>query len=358
MAKDEFKEKKKDDEKEDEKKVNPLSILSMLPGIAGDVAKIASSPEKDSLRDMQQGGGVGTAALLGLGSQVGRDLQSAQATGHGATRGLNTAGTAERANAAIANLAPAMGMTAAREQALATEMLRQNRAAQIGSAADLGWKLTGGIGGAIANMVAAKDQGEGEEEEEQQRGGVSGGGEDRTPIERDPALQAVIAARRAAPTAGIMNVDPMTGLDVPPADPYQATIEAGQAGLDHLEQFKESLQNQQYPGASPDATPAQTPEEQAVERERGAEARRDMQRAQTEADKAVVKATSSRGEIFPDAPLGSAMLVPNGAPPSPIANDQLAEYLWNAYRDGDIDAQALNDMIELYDLGSVFGAQQ
>jgi hypothetical protein len=152
----------------------------------------------------------------------------------------------------------------------------------------------------------------------------------------------------AGHTAGIMNVDPMTGLDVPPADPYQATIEAGQAGLDHLEQFKESLQNQQYPGASPDATPAQTPEEQAVEREKGAEARRDMNSAQLEADWAVYKNTLRAMEPAPDAPLGTAKLVPDA--PAPLDDSGIQEWAWNQYRDGEWSLEKVQEVLAVYEL--------
>ena len=330
---------KKEEEKEGAK-ASPFSIISMLPGIAGDIAKIASSPEKKALREMQAGRGAGTAALRGLGSQMAREQISAAATGRGATRGLGLIGASERANQAIANVAPAMGMTAAREQAHATQMLRQNRAAQIASAANLGWKLTGGIGGAIANMVAAKDQlgYQGQEilPEQQDVLGIdreTGLSTTEPEVSQGPGTQQAPGAVEEMAQRG----EVLPGAGVSPLPTREDYLFPGEGEI------------MQQMGATPDAVPAQTPAEEQVERERGAEARREMNRAQMEADKAIIKATSSAIEPAPDAPLGTAVLVPD-QPPAPLDNEGIAEWAWGKYRDGDMDFQQLQEILTTFEL--------
>lgn len=331
-------------DKEEEKdgvKASPFSLLAMLPGIAGDAAKIFASPEKDNLRQMQQGGGVGSRAIAAAQQRASRDQLSAQAVGHGATRGLGILGASDRANDAAEAYMPALGMTAAREQALATDQLRQNKAAQIASASNLGWKLTGGIGGAIANMVAAKDQGE--------QGAEAG----------DPTL------------TGQPGMDQETGLTPGAMSPFElspgadAAVNAGTqenmnafvGAMEGAEQRNpgslmpdNAVPAEQLPGASPDAIPAQTPEEQAVEREKGAEARRDMNSAQLQADWAVYQNTLRAMEPAPDAPLGTARLVSDA--PAPLDDTGIQEWVWGGYRDnpGEWPLSKVHEILDTYQI--------
>jgi hypothetical protein len=322
------------DEEKDGVKQSPWSLLAMLPGIAGDAAKIFSSPEKDSLREMQRGGGVGSRAIAAAQQRASRDQLSAQAVGHGATRGLGILAASDRGNEAMERLMPALGMTAAREQALATDQLRQNRAAQLASAANLGWKLTGGIGGAIANMVAAKDQGE-------------PGQPDEADLTRDPmGLREATAQpdqplgqEQAPGVVGDMSqrgeVLPGAGVSPHPiADEY---LFPGQGAME------------QQMGASPDAAPAQTPEQNQVEKQRGAEERRKMQQAQTQNDLAIIKATSSAIDPAPDAPLGTAVLTPDPAA-APLDDSGIQEWIWGKYRDGDVPLEKVQEILSTYGL--------
>jgi len=145
----------------DEKKGAPLgSLLSMFPSIAGALANIIVSPEKDNLKEMQAGRGVGSRAISAAQQRASRDQLSAQAVGHGATRGLGILGASDRANDAAEAYMPALGMTAAREQALATAQLRNNDQRRLAAGLSLGTALGGGIAGGMAMGQARKDQGE------------------------------------------------------------------------------------------------------------------------------------------------------------------------------------------------------
>jgi len=335
----------KDKEKEGVKQ-SPWSLLAMLPGIAGDAAKIFSSPEEDSLREMQRGGGVGSRAIAAAQQSASRDQLSAQAVGHGATRGLGILAASDRGNEAMERMMPALGMTAAREQALATEQLRQNRAAQIGSAANLGWKLTGGIGGAIANMVAAKDQGEageagadsallGQQGMDRETGLTPGAttpfettGEQTPGMEQAPGAISEMAQRgEILPGAGVS--------PLPVVDDY---LFPGQGEQEALMRDEAGMGSQ-----------TKSPVDSGVDAERGAEQRRKMNKAQLGAAEETYKATSRASEPYPDAPLGTAILSQDPAA-SPLDDAGISEWIWGKYRDGEAELTEVQDVLRMYNL--------
>lgn len=205
----------------DKKKVAPLgAVLSMFPTIAGSLTSIIVDPEKRALKEMQAGRGAGTRAIRAAQEAAGRDIASAQATGQGATRGLGILSAQERSNEAMTRLMTARGITAAREEALATAQLRDNAQRRLQAGLGLGTAVGGGIAGGIALGQARKDQGKGRHGQEEQEQLAAFGGY--------PGASAGYPGQNVAGVGGALP-GPPTGGAVPTAAPVEEAIPAGTA---------------------------------------------------------------------------------------------------------------------------------
>lgn len=219
------------DEEEKDEAVNPLSMLGMLPAVGGALAQIIASPQRANLRQMQQSG-VGSRAIGQLGDRLSRDQLSTAAMGQGATRGLGIAGATERGNQTIASSAPAMGMAAAREQALATQLLMGDDARRLGAGMQLGSALSGAAGAGAAINAARKDQGKG----------------------RFAPDEAAPEEFRAPSAFEMMYQDPATGLmSEPPPGSAADTIQTGNRELRDFQERKRAS------GVVPQGPPVETP---------------------------------------------------------------------------------------------------
>jgi hypothetical protein len=261
-------------------------ILSMLSSVGGMIPSLRKGPQTDELKRIQKGGGAGASLARQTASEAARRV-AGNVQGTDLREGLRAADTIVQRGAAQA------GFIGARESALATQMLRANEFKRRGAFQTLGAGFGQGLAGIGAMLAAAKDQGE----EEQPQGGGGGGEEEDSGI-GDPEARAM----RAAHTARIMNVDPITGLPAPPADPFQATAEAGQAGLDQL-----SSSRQRALPAGPTQEQAGPAQEQGGPEQPGAESQgvqeplsslREATAQKTQAAAEYAASTSTVGEGF------------------------------------------------------------
>jgi hypothetical protein len=314
-------------------------ILSMLTSIGGMIPSLRKGPQTGELKRIQKGGGAGASLARQTASEAARRV-AGNVQGTDLREGLRAAETIVQRGAAQA------GFIGARESALATQMLRANEFKRRGAFQTLGAGIGQGLAGIGGMLAAAKDQGE----EEQPQGGGGGGGEE------EEGREEAVRARRAAHTARIMNVDPITGLPAPPADPFQATAEAGQAGLDQL-----SSSRQRTLPAGPTQEQAGPAQEQGGPEQPGAESEgvqgplsslreATMQKTQAAAEYAASTSTVGEGfiydpywgsiavqltdrELTPDQARG--MLALMGAPPAVI--EVMIENAVNGQRHYDLE---------------------
>jgi hypothetical protein len=309
-------------------------VLSMLASIGGMIPSLRKGPQTDELKRIQKGGGAGAAIARQTASEAARRV-AGNVQGTDLREGLRAAETIVQRGAAQA------GFIGARESALATQMLRANEFKRRGAFQTLGAGFGQGLAGIGAMLAAAKDQGE----EEQPQGGGGGGGEEEDSGIGDPEARAM----RAAHTARIMNVDPITGLPAPPADPFQATAEAGQAGLDQL---SSSRQRTLPAGPAQEQGGPEQPgaENQGVPEPLSSLREATMQKTQAAAEYAASASTTGEGftydpywgsiavqltdrELTPDQARG--MLALMGAPPAVI--EVMIENAVNGQRHYDLE---------------------